>query len=71
MHKLRFLASRRWIAFALVVVALGWVAWRLGEWQFNRLEDRKERNAIIERNEREGAGAVEDVMAPGRPVAAR
>ena len=68
MHKLRFLVSRRWIAFALVVVALGWVAWRLGEWQFNRLEDRKERNAIIERNEREGAGDVEVVMAPGRPV---
>ena len=69
MRKLRFLVSRRWIAFALVVVALAWVAWRLGEWQFHRLEDRKERNAVIERNEREGAGAVEDVMAPGRPVA--
>lgn len=68
MHQLRFLLSRRWIAFALVVVALAWVAWRLGEWQFHRLEDRKERNAIIERNEREGAGAVSDVMAPGRPV---
>jgi cytochrome oxidase assembly protein ShyY1 len=68
-HKLQFLVSRRWIAFALVVIALAWVAWRLGEWQFHRLEDRKERNAIIERNEREGAGDVADVMAPGRPVA--
>jgi cytochrome oxidase assembly protein ShyY1 len=68
-HKLRFLVSRRWIVFALVVVFLAWVAWRLGEWQFHRLEDRKERNAIIERNEKAGAAPVEQVMAPGRSVA--
>ncbi len=69
MHKLRFLVSRRWIAFALVVVFLAWVAWRLGEWQFNRLDDRQERNDIIERNEQAGAAPVADVLAPGRPVA--
>jgi cytochrome oxidase assembly protein ShyY1 len=67
-HKLRFLVSRRWIAFALVVVFLAWVAWRLGEWQFNRLDDRQERNDIIERNEKAGAAPVADVLAPGRPV---
>ncbi|MDT0187962.1 SURF1 family protein [Microbacterium sp. ARD31] len=70
MHKLRFLVSRRWIVFALVVVFLAWVAWRLGEWQFHRLDDRKERNAIIERNEKAGADPVSEVMAPGEPVAA-
>lgn len=70
MHKLRFLVSRRWIVFALVVVALAWVAWRLGEWQFHRLEDRKERNEIIERHERAGADPISDVMAPAEPVAA-
>lgn len=69
MHTLRFLVSRRWVAFALVVVFLAWVAWRLGEWQFHRLEDRKERNAIIERNEREGPVPIAEVMAPGQPVA--
>lgn len=68
MHKLRFLVSRRWIVFALVVVFLAWVAWRLGEWQFHRLDDRKERNAIIERNEKAGADPVTEVMAPGEPV---
>ena len=68
MHKLRFLVSRRWIAFALVVVFLAWVAWRLGEWQFHRLEDRQQRNAIIERNEEAGAAPVADVLAPGEPV---
>lgn len=69
MHSLRFLVSRRWIVFALVVVFLAWVAWRLGEWQFHRLEDRRERNAIIERNEEAGPSPVGDVLAPGRPVA--
>jgi cytochrome oxidase assembly protein ShyY1 len=65
-HKLRFLVSRRWIVFALVVVALAWVAWRLGEWQFHRLEDRQERNEIIQRNEEAGASPVAEVLAPGR-----
>ncbi|WP_210443256.1 SURF1 family protein [Nocardioides sp. SYSU D00065] len=69
MHKLRFLVSRRWIAFALVVVFLAWVAWRLGEWQFHRLEDRRERNEIIQRNEKAGADPVAEVMAPGKTVA--
>jgi cytochrome oxidase assembly protein ShyY1 len=67
-HKLRFLVSRRWIGFALVVVFLAWVAWRLGEWQFHRLEDRQERNAIIERNEKAGADPITEVMAPGKDV---
>ena len=65
MHSLRFLVSRRWIFFALVVVFLAWVAWRLGEWQFDRLDDRVERNAIVERNEEAGPVAAEDVLSPG------
>ena len=71
MHQLRFLVSRRWIAFALVVVFLAWVAWRLGEWQFHRLDDRRERNAIIERNEKAGPQPIAEVLAPGEPVAAQ
>ena len=71
MHQLRFLVSRRWIAFALVVVFLAWVAWRLGEWQFHRLDDRRERNAIIERNEKAGPQPITEVLAPGEPVAAQ
>lgn len=68
MRRLRFLLSRRWLVFAVVVVALAWVAWRLGEWQFHRLDDRKERNDIIERNERAGPVAVESAMGVGDPV---
>ena len=50
MRSLSFLLSRRWVLFAIVVALLAWLAWALGEWQFHRLEDRKERNAIVERN---------------------
>jgi cytochrome oxidase assembly protein ShyY1 len=68
-RRLRLLLSRRWFVFALVVVALAWVAWRLGEWQFHRLEERKDRNAVIERNEHAGPVPVSEVMAAGRPLA--
>lgn len=70
MRRLRFLLSRRWLGFALAVVALAWVAWRLGEWQFGRLEERRDRNAAIERHEQAGPVPVTEVMAVGEPVAA-
>ncbi|PVG83061.1 SURF1 family protein [Nocardioides gansuensis] len=50
-------------------MALAWLAWRLGEWQFDRLEERKERNALIERNESLPPVDVREVLAPGEPVA--
>ncbi len=56
--------------FLLVVIVAAWAAWRLGEWQFHRLEDRKERNAIIERNEKQPPVPVSDVLAPGDSVTA-
>jgi cytochrome oxidase assembly protein ShyY1 len=67
-RSLRFLASRRWVLFGLVVVALAYLAWVLGQWQFGRLEDRRERNAVVERNEDAAPVPVESVLAPGRPV---
>lgn len=45
-----FLLSRRWVLFGLFVAVLGIACWRLGEWQFHRLDERRDRNAIIERN---------------------
>ncbi len=48
--------------FAITVALLAWAAWWLGEWQFHRLEDRKARNAIVERNEAAPPAAVADVM---------
>lgn len=63
-----FLVSRRWVLFTVVVVLLAWAAWLLGEWQFHRLEERQERNAIVERNEAAPVAPVADVLAPGEPV---
>jgi cytochrome oxidase assembly protein ShyY1 len=65
---LRFLVSRRWALFALVVVALTYLAWILGQWQFSRLEDRREHNTIVERNEGQAPATVTDVLAEGRAV---
>ena len=45
-----FLLSRRWVLFFLFVVALGALCWRLGVWQFDRLQERKTDNAVIEHN---------------------
>ena len=68
MRSVRFLFTRRWILFAITVALLAALAWRLGEWQFHRLEERKERNAIIERNLGAPPTAVDQVLAEGRPV---
>jgi cytochrome oxidase assembly protein ShyY1 len=57
-----FLASRRWVLFGITVALLAWGAWWLGEWQFHRLEDRKARNAIVERNEAAPPADVAAVM---------
>ena len=57
-----FLVSRRSIGFAVVVALLAWGAWWLGEWQFSRLEDRRDRNAIIERNESAPPAPVGEVI---------
>jgi cytochrome oxidase assembly protein ShyY1 len=67
-RSLRFLLSRRWLLFALVVAVLCYAAWWLGEWQFHRLADRKDSNAVVRANEDKPPAPVVDVLAPGRPV---
>ncbi|HVK29233.1 MAG TPA: SURF1 family protein [Nocardioides sp.] len=64
----RFLLSRRWVLFFLAIIVVGYGTWWLGEWQFGRLEDRKERNAIVVANEDRTPIPVTDVLAAGRPV---
>ncbi len=66
----RFLLTRRWVLFFLAIILVGWATWWLGEWQFGRLEDRKERNAVVVANEERTASPIEDVLAPGRSVRA-
>jgi len=67
-RSLRFLVSRRWIVFFVVVVVLAYATWWLGRWQFHRLADRQQDNAVVERNEGAAPVAVGDVLAPGREV---
>ena len=61
----RFLISRRWALFAVVVVLLAYAAWWLGEWQFGRLDDRKASNDIIRTNEAREPAPVADVLDTG------
>lgn len=65
----RFLVSRRWVLFFLAVIVVGYGTWWLGEWQFGRLEDRRDRNAVVRANEDRTPVPVDRVLAPGRPVA--
>jgi cytochrome oxidase assembly protein ShyY1 len=69
-RSLSFLVSRRWALFAVAVAASASLAWWLGEWQFDRLEQRREDNLVVERNEAAAPAPVAAVLAPGRPVRA-
>ena len=64
----RFLLSRRWVVFTLVVVLLAYATWWLGEWQFGRLADRKHDNAVIRTNEARTPVPVDRVLSVGHPV---
>ncbi|MBE7324400.1 SURF1 family protein [Nocardioides sp. Y6] len=70
MQRLGFLVSKRWGFFLVAVALLSWLAWELGQWQFDRLEDRRERNAIIERNDRQDPVDAESVLSVGEAVEA-
>ncbi|SFC50798.1 Cytochrome oxidase assembly protein ShyY1 [Nocardioides terrae] len=68
MRSFRFLLSRRWGLFALTVVLVAWATWWLGQWQFNRLHERKHDNHVIETNEHRIPAPVEDVLTVGGKV---
>jgi cytochrome oxidase assembly protein ShyY1 len=62
----RFLLSRRWVLFALVVAILAWLATQLGQWQFHRLDERKRDNGIVSTNLKLAPVPVDDVLATDR-----
>jgi cytochrome oxidase assembly protein ShyY1 len=63
-----FLLSRRWLLFAVAIAVLAWGTWWLGQWQFDRLEDRKQSNAVVRANEDKAPTPVSNVLAPDREV---
>jgi cytochrome oxidase assembly protein ShyY1 len=64
----RFLLSRRWVLFAVAVVALVYATWLLGGWQFHRLQSTRHGNDVIRTNEKAAPIPVADLLAPGRAV---
>ena len=69
MSSFRFLLSRRWAGFTVFVLILAYGTWWLGEWQFDRLADRKASNQIVRTNEHADPAPVQDVLASGDEVA--
>jgi cytochrome oxidase assembly protein ShyY1 len=67
----RFLLSRRWVLFALVVAVLAWLATQLGQWQFHRLDERKQDNRIVRTNLKLPPAPVDDVLSTERAPRAR
>jgi cytochrome oxidase assembly protein ShyY1 len=63
-----FVLSRRWIGFALLVVALSLLFVRLGIWQFHRLAERHADNAVIERNLAAPPADLDSVVARSEAV---
>ncbi|MDP9444805.1 MAG: SURF1 family protein, partial [Actinomycetota bacterium] len=63
-----FLLSRRWLLFAVAVAVLGVACWRLGVWQFQRLEERRADNSVIARNLEADPVPVTTVLAADRPL---
>ncbi|MBO9520970.1 MAG: SURF1 family protein [Nocardioidaceae bacterium] len=65
---MRFLFTRRWLLFALAVAAAAYLATLLGQWQFHRLDERRESNARVARNLDRPPVPVDDVLRAGRPA---
>ena len=62
---MRFLFSRRWLLFAVVVVAMAWGASRLGDWQFHRLDERRAENRLVAHNLDQPPVPIDDLMRVG------
>ncbi|WP_344004378.1 SURF1 family protein [Nocardioides lentus] len=70
MGSFRFLLTRRWVLFFVVVGLLTWLAYALGGWQFDRLHERQDRNAVIARNEAAPPAPPAELMTTGGDVSA-
>lgn len=67
MARARFLLRPLWLLSHLLVVALVVVMINLGFWQLDRLDERRDRNAVIEDRSEQPVVPVDDLVAPGAP----
>lgn len=65
MRQLRFLLGPRWLLSHLLVVVLFVLFVTAGFWQLDRLDQRRDRNELVESREGRPAVPVEDLLAPG------
>ena len=65
MAKARFLLSPRWLLSHVLVALLVVTMVSLGFWQLRRLDEKRERNALIEARMEQPVVPVEDLLAPG------
>jgi surfeit locus 1 family protein len=61
----RFLLRPRWLLSHLLVALLVVTMVNLGLWQLRRLDERRDRNALIEARMDEPVAAVDDLLTPG------
>jgi cytochrome oxidase assembly protein ShyY1 len=64
-RSLRFLVSRRWILFFVIVLLLAYACLLLGQWQWHRLTSTKAGNTIIRTNQKAAPAPVDQVLTPG------
>jgi cytochrome oxidase assembly protein ShyY1 len=64
-RSLRFLVSRRWLLFFVIVIGLAYACLLLGRWQWHRLESTKANNAVIRGNEHATPAPVDQVLQRG------
>lgn len=62
---MRFLFTRRWVLFGLTVAALAWLATQLGQWQFGRLDDRRDLNHLVAANLDQAPAPVDELLRVG------
>jgi cytochrome oxidase assembly protein ShyY1 len=61
----RFLLRPRWLLSHLLVALLVCALVSLGLWQLRRLDEKRDRNALVESRQEEPVAPVEDLLAPG------
>jgi cytochrome oxidase assembly protein ShyY1 len=64
-RSLRFLVSRRWLLFFVIVLLLAYACLLLGQWQWHRLTSTKADNAVIRTNQKSAPTPVDQVLSPG------